>query len=188
MQMISYEIRESKRARTVRILVYPNGSVVVIKPVRVSLRTAERFVHSRRVWIEEAAEHMRLRTLRLAKNSKTALPRFRRGTKAYKEALVQARVLVKERVAYFARQYGFSYGTITIRNQKTRWGSCTKAGNLSFNYRLAFLPPKLVDYVVVHELCHTREHNHSERFWVLVAKAFPDYKMLRKQLRSSYSF
>lgn len=170
-----------------RIVVSIDGSVTVTKPTRVSSAAVERFVHARRAWIEEAQEKMRVRATNMARHPKTELPRLRRGTKAYKEAITTARRRVTERVRHWSSIYGFSYGTITIRNQKSRWGSCTKAGNLSFNFRLAFLPPELVDYIVIHELCHTREHNHSTRFWSLVARNMPDYLALRKRLRS-YAF
>ena len=80
------------------------------------------------------------------------------------------------RVAYFSKQVGVNYGGITIRNQKTRWGSCSSKGNLNFNCLLMLTPPKVIDYVVVHELCHRKEMNHSKAFWDEVAKILPDYK------------
>ena len=80
------------------------------------------------------------------------------------------------RVAYFSKQVGVNYGGITIRNQKTRWGSCSSKGNLNFNCLLMLTPPEVIDYVVVHELCHRKEMNHSKAFWDEVAKILPDYK------------
>jgi predicted metal-dependent hydrolase len=111
------------------------------------------------------------------------LPRTRRGTKPHTEAVERTRALVTERVSHWSGVYGISHGRISIRKQKTRWGSCSRAGNLSFNYRLGFLPQPLMDYIIVHELCHIREHNHSPAFWHLVAEAFPNPKALRAQLR-----
>jgi predicted metal-dependent hydrolase len=111
------------------------------------------------------------------------LPRMRRGTRPYKEAVEYTRALVTERTANHARTHGFVYGTISIRKQKTRWGSCSTQGNLSFNYRLGFLPPELLDYVVVHELCHTLEHNHGPRFWALLLSILPQGRTLRAELR-----
>jgi len=170
--MISYEVKESARAKSVRVTVHPDGRVVVTKPLRMSAVAAERFVHARSAWIEKALAAMRARALREARHPKVELPRLRRGTKAYAEAVKAARVLLTERTHHYANRYGFRYGTIRIRNQKSRWGSCTKAGNLSFNFRLLYLPPELRDYVVMHELCHTVEHNHSTRFWDLVRQAW----------------
>lgn len=114
----------------------------------------------------------------------TQLPRMNRGGKAYKKQVEMTRALVSERTMYWARVYGITFGKISIRKQKTRWGSCSTAGNLNFNYRLSFLPVTLMDYVVVHELCHIREHNHSPAFWSLVGQAYPNWKALRKELES----
>lgn len=185
--MPEYVIRESSRARTMRVSVYPDGRVVVTKPVRLSTKVVERFVRDRKGWIQDAIQKMSVRAQKRANHPKIPLPRLRRGTLAYKEAIKNARTLITGRVQYWSRVYGFSYGTITIRNQKSRWGSCTKAGNLSFNVRLVFLPPELVDYIVIHELCHTKEHNHSESFWHLVRKHVKDSVAVRKKL-GLYSF
>jgi predicted metal-dependent hydrolase len=110
--------------------------------------------------------------------------RRRKGSRVkYLKHKEEARRLVKEKIETFNKIYGFCYGRIAIRNTKSRWGSCSKKGNLNFNYKIALLPPKLADYLVVHELCHLGEFNHSPKFWDLVAKAMPDYKKLRKELR-----
>lgn len=92
---------------------------------------------------------------------------------AHKES---ARALATERVTYWNTHYGFLYNTIAIRNQQSRWGSCSIKRNLNFNYRILFLPPELVDYIVVHELCHLQEFNHASAFWQLVARTIPDYR------------
>jgi predicted metal-dependent hydrolase len=120
---------------------------------------------------------LRLRTIR----PKSLIPRRnRQGYLAYKE---QARQIATERLAHFNQFYNFTYGRISIRSQKTRWGSCSKRGNLNFNYRIALLPPHLADYIIVHELCHIGQFNHSRDFWNLVAKADPEYKAHRAELK-----
>lgn len=94
-----------------------------------------------------------------------------------------ARTQIESRVAYFHKVTGGVYHTITIRDQKTRWGSCSSRGTLSFNYRLIFAPPVILDYVVVHELCHLTHMNHSKDFWNMVGSVMPEYKQYRQWLK-----
>ena len=94
-----------------------------------------------------------------------------------------ARKIILDRVVRLNALYRFDVGRIAIRNQKSRWGSCSKKGNLNFNYRLMYLSSPLLDYVVVHELCHLKEFNHSAKFWELVKMTIPDYKNVRKELK-----
>jgi predicted metal-dependent hydrolase len=111
------------------------------------------------------------------------LPRMRRGTALYKAAVGEAKKMAEERIARFGAYYEVRHARVSIRKQKTRWGSASTRGTLSFNYRIIFLPPELADYIVVHELCHLKEMNHSARFWALVAETVPDWKERRKALR-----
>lgn len=94
-----------------------------------------------------------------------------------------ARTIIHERLKHWNTVYGFSYGRVAIRNQKRCWGSCSAKRNLNFNYKIVFLPTELMDYVIVHELCHLAEMNHSQKFWDVVARALPDYKTHRTHLR-----
>lgn len=94
-----------------------------------------------------------------------------------------ARNLFETRVAYYHALTRGNYTSITIRDQKSRWGSCSSRGTLSFNYRLIFAPPKVLDYVVVHELCHLTHMNHSKDFWNMVEQIMPDYKIYKTWLR-----
>lgn len=94
-----------------------------------------------------------------------------------------ARAQLESRVAYFHKITGGHYTSITVRDQKTRWGSCSSRGTLSFNYRLIFAPPVILDYVVIHELCHLTHMNHSKAFWNMVASVMPEYKVYRQWLR-----
>ena len=95
----------------------------------------------------------------------------------------QAKQVFTEKVAYYANIVGVTYGRVTIRTQKTRWGSCSSLGNLNFNCLLMFAPEEVQNYVVVHELCHRKELNHSHRFWREVARVMPDYKVHKKWLK-----
>lgn len=101
-----------------------------------------------------------------------------------KKLRTEARGIVVQKVGYFNQYYNFEYKRIFIKNQKTRWGSCSSKGNLNFNYRITILPPELQDYLIVHELCHLKEMNHGANFWKLVEEQIPNYKALNKQLRT----
>jgi len=109
---------------------------------------------------------------------------YTKTTKDYIRHKELARKLVHDRLGFYNRIYGFKVNRVAIRNQKSRWGSCSTKGNLNFNYRIVKLPLELVDFVIVHELCHLEEFNHSRQFWSLVEKSIPDYKFRHKQLRA----
>lgn len=98
----------------------------------------------------------------------------------HKEA---ARALVLARIEHFNNYYKLNFKRISIRNQRTRWGSCSRNGNLNFNYKLALIPEYMADYVIVHELCHLKEFNHSKRFWALVGETIPNFSQIRQELR-----
>lgn len=101
---------------------------------------------------------------------------------AHKEA---ARALVHARLAVFNTHYGFVYKRVAIKNQKTCWGSCSAHGNLNFNYKIMFLPAHLADYIIIHELCHLAELNHSPQFWKRVEELCPEYRACRRELRTT---
>lgn len=109
--------------------------------------------------------------------------RRKTGQKEYLELKEKARVLVKERLEYWNKHYKFKYNKVSIRNQRSRWGSCSSRGNLNFNFRIITLPTHLVDYIVVHELCHLGQMNHSQKFWDLVRATLPNYVELMQELR-----
>lgn len=106
-----------------------------------------------------------------------------RGTRDYRKHKEAARAVILEKIKRYNEIYKYRLGRISIRNQRTRWGSCSKSGNLNFNYKILLLEELLVDYIVVHELCHLQELNHSKKFWNLVAHVFPNYKQIRNELR-----
>lgn len=102
----------------------------------------------------------------------------------YRTHRERARALVHERLEHWSTHYECSYGRVAIRDQRTRWGSCSSKQNLNFNYRIIFLPPHLADYIIVHEVCHLLELNHGPQFWALVARACPEYVAHIHELRS----
>jgi predicted metal-dependent hydrolase len=95
----------------------------------------------------------------------------------------QARRFVENKIRYFNSFYGFKINRVAIKNTTTRWGSCSSKGNLNFNYKIIYLKPELADYLIVHELCHLGELNHSKKFWALVYKTIPDYAKINKELK-----
>jgi predicted metal-dependent hydrolase len=110
-------------------------------------------------------------------------PRVRRPRREYLKYKEQARALVLQKLIVLNESFGFEYDRVSIRNQRSCWGSCSKKGNLNFNYKILFLPPRAQDYVLVHELAHLKEFNHSKDFWALVASVVPEYASLRKELK-----
>ena len=125
-----------------------------------------------------------MRLFWVIKRRKKPRRRKARGSvsKHYRTHKEHARQVVSERLVYWNQFYNVSYGRVAIRDQRSRWGSCSSKQNLNFNYRIVFLPPELIDYIIVHELCHLLEMNHSPRFWAHVARAFPHYEALRLAL------
>jgi len=108
---------------------------------------------------------------------------FKNNKSNYLKYKEEALKFISERIDYYNNMYQFNFNRISIRNQRTRWGSCSSKKNLNFNYRLLFLPKRISDYIIVHELCHLKELNHSRKFWNLVAEVMPDYLEIRRDLR-----
>lgn len=167
-------MRKHRRARYMRLTVEPSGEVMLTLPRPVSFATGEKFLLEKAGWIREKLSFFE-------RQPKRSLPKGNREEYAARKE--EARALILSRLEALNAPYGVTWGRVSIRNQKTRWGSCSREGSLSFSYRLLFLPPHLRDYVIVHELCHRREFNHSPAFWSLVARTFPDYRELRRALR-----
>ena len=105
------------------------------------------------------------------------------SSKKYLEQKEDARKLVLDRLGYWNKHYNYKYSRVSIRNQRSRWGSCSSKGNLNFNFRIVTLPPHLSDYIIVHELCHLGQMNHSQKFWDLVGRTLPNYEELMLELR-----
>ena len=173
-----YRLIRSNR-KTLAIQVSISGQVIVRAPRTMSDSTIHRFLSQKESWV---LEHIS-RAASVPSQSPAEdhpLSDFRRSY--YMES---ARKIFKRKTAAYARKMDVTYGRITIREQKTRWGSCTSEGNLNFNWRLIFAPEKVLDYVVVHELAHRKEMNHSPAFYAVVASVMPEYKTYEKWLRDN---
>lgn len=194
-QTIQYTLKISTRAKVLRLMVSLDGEVSVTVPEGLWGRLGEAFVaqmlQSRVGWILTKIEHFRALREKVRRGEavvgkpqkKLSKKEERARYLAHKES---ARKLVEERVRHFNQFYKFNIGRISIKNTKTRWGSCSRKGNLNFNYKIALLPAKHADYIVVHELCHLGELNHSKKFWTLVEKTVPDYAIIHRELKKSH--
>lgn len=175
---LPYEVIYSRR-RTCAISISPKGEITLRMPLGSSEKDIRRLLLEKQHWIVthwlEAKEQAARRPVSdLTDTQRAALE------KRYLEA---AREYFPKRVSYFLPLTGGSFHHITIRDQKTRWGSCSAKGTLSFNWRLMLAPPAVLDYVVVHELCHLTHMDHSPAFWALVESVCPDYRIHRKWLK-----
>lgn len=175
-QNITVDIKKSKKAKRMRIAVYCDGSVVAVYPENVLFSRILSVIENKITWIKEKIDFF---------NSKQNIAVFRGTKREYLKNKEVSFELVKNRVEYFNQFYNFHYNKIFIKNQKTRWGSCSKKGNLNFNYKIIFLPKELQDYLIVHELCHLKEFNHSKRFWDLVRLQVPNLNQVSKILRKN---
>lgn len=169
---ISYHIVRSRR-KTVAIHITPEGEVELRCPLRFPARQCDAIIESKRSWIEKQLG--RLRTGQLPPYSVQEIQEM-------KKALLP---VLKERADFYGGILGVTYERITVRSQRTRWGSCSGTGSLSFNCLLAQVPEAVRDYVVVHELCHRKHMNHSPAFWTEVERVLPDYRTPRKWLKDN---
>jgi hypothetical protein len=172
---VPYRVRISRRARRMRISVGCEAGVVVTLPWGIGESAAKEFVRQKQGWILKSLNYF---------NKFKGRVFIKSNRREYLNRRPEALAMARSKVAQWNKIYGFTYSRISIRNQKTRWGSCSKKGNLNFNYKIVHLPGDLVDYLVVHELCHLKEMNHSKNFWDLVGRTITEYKKLRRELRS----
>ncbi len=174
---MEYKISVVKSGRkTVSIEIKRDLSVLVRAPYRMPKREIEKILAEKKDWIEKNLSRMQEHMENLPSQEKFTMEEIH---ELANQALAYIPPLAKE----YAAKIGVTYGRITIRNQRTRWGSCSAAGNLNFNCLLMLLPEEIRHYVIVHELCHRKEMNHSPRFWAEVEMQCPDYKTLRKRLK-----
>lgn len=175
------KIIRSKR-KTISIQINPDMTVTVRAPKRASTSDIEKVLKEKESWIiKHLAKMQENNELYGAENGEPLT------NEDIRELADKALEYIPERVEFYSKIIGVTYGRITIRNQKTRWGSCSSKGNLNFNCILMLTPPEVIDYVVVHELCHRKEMNHSKAFWNEVSKVIPNYKEYVKWLKNEGS-
>ena len=172
---INYELKESRRASRVRLSVFYGGKIAVTMPKGFSVEKMENFILEKSEWILEKIKIME------KKDFNPVFHNFSR--REYKKLKNQALIPAERKIEELNKYYGFSYNKISVRNCCSRWGSCSEKKNLNFNYKIIFLPEDLLNYIIVHELCHLGEMNHSKRFWSLVEKTVPDYREMRRKMR-----
>ena len=165
-------IRSNRKTISMRIT--GPDAVEIRAPRRMPQAQIDDFFERHQAWIEK----------HIARIPQPASPFTEEEIRALTDKALQ---VIPDRVRHYAALMGVSYGRITIRNQKSKWGSCSAKGNLNFNCLLMLCPPEVLDYVVVHELCHRKEMNHSPKFWAEVEKYAPDYKTQRKWLKDEGS-
>ena len=161
-------VRSSRK--TLAVQIRAEGTVIARAPLRMSKDRILCFLSEKASWIRMQQGKMQER------ENMRQQARIHLDAAQEKELRERAKSVLAQRTAYFARQIGVTYGRITVRDQKTRWGSCSQTGNLNFNFRLILAPLEVLDYVVVHELCHRRQMNHFAQFWPEVARVLPDYR------------
>ena len=171
MEPFTYRVIRSDR-KTISLQL-KNGELTVRAPKKTTDRAIAEFVERHRSWIMKRRD-------RILPPGAAPIP-FTEEELA--ELALQAKKVIPQRVAYFAPLVGVTYERVTIRHQRSRWGSCSGKGNLNFNCLLLLMPPEVLDYVVVHELCHRREMNHSKRFYAEVQRVMPDYRTHMRWLK-----
>jgi len=171
---VEYTLKVSKRARRMRLAIYCDGNFVVTAPQGLDLNVVEGFITSKSRWIINKLNYFKaFQNTIFAKTNKADFLKCKQ----------QAQLSIENRIRYFNKSCRFRFNKINIKNQKTRWGSCSKKRNLNFNYKIALLPQRIANYIIVHELCHLAEFNHSRKFWNLVEKLVPNYSAIRKELK-----
>ena len=173
---IPYVLKRHPRSKRISLTLLDDGRLIVTIPRRGTHLGAERFIREKRSWIQKYINVDQLQTYDEQRDT---------YEKEYKTRKQEVLELVEQKVSYFNTNYRFSYNKIYVKNHKAQWGSCTEKKNLNFNYRILFLSSALRDYIIVHELCHLKEFNHSKKFWNLVARIIPNHSEMRRELRKN---
>ncbi len=209
--VLPYQIRFSRKAKYLQLRINSNSLELII-PNRYSIHDGEKFLNSKIDWIKKYSAKIKseenkycffgeeikiqqsydlfikrplirfennILTVRLPKDSN-----YKSDEIYFTFLKKRAKEYLPERIDLLSKKIGIVFNKIGIRGQKTRWGSCSSKGKLSFNFKLMKFRSEVIDYVIIHELCHLKEMNHSKKFWNLVEKFCPDYKRLRKELKS----
>lgn len=166
-------ILERSKRKTLTIQITQDVQLLIKAPFRTSEREIYHFLQQKQFWIYKQAKRI------IANESN----RIERSDEEIRRLREQARSVLTEKSNDYAKQLGVSFNKIRIGNQRTRWGSCSSKGTISYNWRLILMPEEIMDYVVVHELCHLIEMNHSSRFWMLVSGILPDYAVRKTWLK-----
>ncbi|MEN9407771.1 MAG: hypothetical protein RLZZ455_987 [Candidatus Parcubacteria bacterium] len=174
-RVVDYSLRRSKRAKRMRLAVYCDGNFVVTVPQTFPANNVDRYVVAKSQWVLTKIDFFE------ELNKKQKIKLGSDGYEVYKEKALE---MVNKRLTELNKKhFQYKFNSVSIKNHKTRWGSCSRKRNLNFNYKILFLSPKMRDYILIHELCHLKEFNHSTRFWKLVAKALPDYQKIVDDLK-----
>lgn len=171
---IEYILRLSKRAKIMRLAIYCDGAFIVTAPFGMRHKRIEQFIKKKSYWVIDKLEYFKKFSQKFF---------FKSDRRSIAEHKKMAFNLVKTRIDFYNKIYKFTFNSIKIKSQKTRWGSCSLKGNLNFNYKISLLPKEISDYIIVHELCHLGEFNHSRKFWNLVSIAIPNHLNLRRKLK-----
>jgi len=213
-EKFTYLVKKSKRAKYVQLRISLDGEIELVVPKLVDYLTAEKFLLEKKDWLYKYFRFVNNKQNRYyyLGNNLTIIPEYNLFSKNLEPGLFNGKLFlpvtyretgIKElynswlkdrakdyipvRVDYFSKKYNFRYKNVSIKSQKTRWGSCSSKGNLSFNYKIMYFNNQVIDYIIIHELCHLVEMNHSRKFWNLVEEMMPDYKIYKKQLNSFFN-
>jgi predicted metal-dependent hydrolase len=195
-QNLKYSIKINRRSKRISLTVKRDGSCSVTVPFRRSsifqnmlIKKAEYFVATKKEWIEAQREKYRklqekIKVARGIDSDGVDVGESQPVSKlSDKELKTRTLEIVQERLSHFNQFYKFSYKDVRVKKVSTRWGSCSRRGNLNFSHKLVLLRSEEIDYVVVHELCHLAEFNHGPKFWKLVEQTIPNYMQIRKGMR-----
>lgn len=175
---LPYTLIRSRR-KSCSISISPDGRITLRVPLDAAEKEIDRLLIEKRIWIITHYLEMLKKQQERPHSDLTDAQR----AALEKRYIAAAKDYFPKRASYYVQHTGGSYARIAIRDQKTRWGSCSARGTLSFNWRLMLAPPAILDYVVVHELCHLTHMNHSAAFWQKVESVYPDYRTARKWLK-----